>query len=419
MQPPNSKPRILLVLFVLGLAVFDASCSKRSEAQDSENATDKSSAVTVVPVAEAVRSNLSSEITLTGEFIPYQEVDVMAKVAGYVRAIKVDIGDRVHEGQVLAQLEVPEMQNDMTRAAAAVEAADAEIVTARDEVTRAKSTHEMTHLSFTRIQDVAKREPGLVPQQEVDEAHSKDLVAEAEMSAAQSKLESAGRKSAMSKAEQARWGTLQNYTIIPAPFTGVVTKRYANTGSMIQAGTASQTQAMPVVRVAQNNVLRLILPVPESAVPSVHIGEPVQVSVVSLGKTFPGRVTRFANEVKTSTRTMDTEVDVPNSSLVLVPGMYAEVRLQLQQSKGALAVPLDAVDESTGAPQVYAVRDSVIRVVPVHTGLRTAQLQEIRSGVRDGDLVVIGSHAGLQDGQRVKSKLVSLDDTGSGKKQGS
>ena len=332
-MPRQNRSIAFTFFFLLGFAVIACSCSNKSEALDAEGSNGKNNAITIVPVARVIRSNLASDITLTGEFVPYQEVDVMAKVAGYVRSIQVDIGDRVHEGQVLAYLEVPEMQNDVTRAAAAVQATEADMTTARDQVNRAKSAHAMTHLSFTRIQEVSQREPGLVPQQEVDEVHSKDLIAEAEIAAAQSQLEAAERKTAMAKAEQARWGTLQNYTIISAPFTGVITKRYANTGTMIQAGTASQTQAMPIVRLAQNNLLRLILPVPESAVSSVHIGASVDVSVASLGKTFPGRVTRFSNEVKMSTRTMDTEVDVPNAGLALVPGLYAEVKLQLQQRR--------------------------------------------------------------------------------------
>jgi RND family efflux transporter MFP subunit len=418
-MPRQNRPTIFLLLLIFGFTAILCSCSGRSAALEAEKSNDPNNAIPIVPVAKVIRRTLTSDITLTGEFVPYQEVDVMAKVAGYVRSIKVDIGDRVHEGQVLAQLEVPELGNDLARAAAAVEAAEAEMVKARDDLNRARSAHEMAHLSFTRIQDVSQREPGLIPQQEVDEVHSKDLVAEAEMSAAQSNLEAAKRKAAMAKAEQARWGTLQNYTTICAPFTGVITKRFANTGAMIQAGTASQTQAMPVVRLAQNNLLRLILPVPESAVPRVRIGESVNVSVASLGKTFPGRVTRFANEVKMSTRTMDTEVDVPNAGLVLVPGMYAEVKLQLQQSSNALAVPLDAVEESTGSPQVYAVRNSVIRVLPVSVGLKTAQLQEIRSGVQDGDLVVIGRHAGLRNGQNAQPKLVEWDESASKEKQGS
>lgn len=393
----------LALLFAILPSLFLVSCASNDEAANSSTAG--APAIPIVPVAKPQRADISDNLTLTAEFIPYQEVDVMAKVAGYIRSINVDIGDRVRTGQVLAVLEVPEMQDDMARAAAAVSAADAEITTARDDLNRAKSAHDMAHLSYTRVLDVAKREPGLVPQQEVDEVHSKDLVAEAEVSAAQSTLQTAERKANMARADQARWQTLQKYTVIAAPFTGVVTKRYANVGAMIQAGTASQTQAMPVIRLSQNNLLRLILPVPESAVPSVHDGEQVDVTVSALHRTFPGRVTRFADEVQKSTRTMDTEVDVPNPNLTLVPGMYADVKLCLQQSKNALTVPLDAIDDSSGSPEVFAVRDSVIRILPVTTGLRTPQQQEIRSGIREDDLVITGRHAGLRDGERVEPKL--------------
>lgn len=396
--------RFALTLALLAiLIVVLTSCGKNEGAIASDSDTQT---IPLVPVARAERANISDDLTVTGEFVPYQEVDLMAKVAGYIRSINVDIGDRVQTGQVLAELEVPEMQDDRARAAAAVEASEADIITARDDLNRAKSTHDMAHLSYSRVLDVAKREPGLVPQQEVDEYHSKDLVAEADVSAAQSALEAAERKASMAKADQSRWKTLQNYTTITAPFRGVVTKRYANVGAMIQAGTASQTQAMPVIRLSQNTLLRLILPVPESAVPSIHDGETVGVTVSALHRTFPGRVTRFADEVQKTTRTMDTEVDVPNPDLILVPGMYADVKLLLQQSNSALTVPLDAVDEASGSPEVFAVRDSVIHVVPVSTGLRTPQRAEIRSGLQDNDLVVTGRHAGLHDGERVQPKLM-------------
>jgi RND family efflux transporter MFP subunit len=398
---PRSKRLAILLTFSASLLLVSCASNDAS----ANGSTADASAIPIVPVAKPQRTNISDNLTLTAEFIPYQEVDVMAKVAGYIRSINVDIGDRVRTGQVLAVLEVPEMQDDIARSAAAVAAADAEITTAHDDLNRAKSAHDMAHLSYTRVLDVAKREPGLVPQQEVDEVHSKDLVAEAEVSAAQSTLQTAERKANMARADQARWQTLQKYTVITAPFTGVVTKRYANVGAMIQAGTASQTQAMPVIRLSENNLLRLILPVPESAVPRVHNGEQVDVTVSALHRTFPGRVTRFADEVQKSTRTMDTEVDVPNPNLTLVPGMYADVKLCLQQSNNALTVPLDAIDDSSGSPQVFAVRNSFIRVLPVNTGLRTPQQQEIRSGLREDDLVITGRHAGLHDGERVEPKL--------------
>lgn len=414
-MPFRHKPCAVTTLAILGCSVFLlVSCaSTEGGASAAEPAS-----VPVVPVAKAQRGNISENLTVTAEFIPYQEVDVMAKVAGYIRTINVDIGDHVRTGQVLAELEIPEMQDDLARAAAAVEASDAEIVTAGDDLNRAKSAHDMAHLSYTRVLDVAKKEPGLVPQQEVDEVHSKDLVAEAEVSAAQSTLQTAERKATMARADQARWHTLQKYTVITAPFAGVVTKRYANTGSMIQAGIASQTQAMPVIRLSQNNLLRLILPVPESAVPSIHDGETVDVTVSALHRTFPGRVTRFANEVQKTTRTMDTEVDVPNPDLILIPGMYADVKLCLQRSNNTLTVPLDAVDETTGVPNVFAVRDSIIRVLPVTTGLRTPQRLEIRSGIRDDELVISGRHAGLRDGERVQPRLLSTDESGANPAKG-
>jgi len=174
---------------------------------------------------------------------------------------------------------------------------------------------------------------------------------------------------------------------------------------MIQAGTASQSQAMPVVRLSQNNLLRLILPVPESAVGRIRPGQEVAVRVPSLSRTFPGRVARFAARVQQSTRTMETEVDVSNPDLTLVPGMYAEVTLRLEKHEGVLAVPLEAVDRGSGSPRVYTVASpgGVIRIVPVALGVETDQRVEIRSGIEEGAIVVTGRRAGLQEGQRVST----------------
>ena len=386
------------------LIVETASCTGTGAA--AEEPSNRLDAAPIVPVTKVGRADLANDLVLTAEFEPFQQIDVMAKVAGYLRTIKVDIGDRVREGQYLATLEVPEMEDDLAKAAAAIDQADAEIATASDEMRRTVAAHEAAHLSYARISDVVKREPGLVPQQDVDDAHSRDLVAEAQASAAKSNIKTAEQKARVARAEQSRLQTLRNYTMISAPFDGVITKRYANAGSMIQAGTASQTQAMPVVQLSQNNLLRLILPVPESVVPRVHIGEAVDVRVSSLGTTFPGRVARFAGKIQETTRTMDTEVDVPNPSLTVIPGMYAEVRLRLDQRANALSVPLDAVDRSGPAPRVYtATADGIIHLVPLEVGLENSQAIEVRSGLREGDMVVIGRHAGLKDGQQVQIRL--------------
>jgi multidrug resistance efflux pump len=216
--------------------------------------------------------------------LPYQELDVMAKVAGYIRTISVDIGDWVRTGQLLATLEIPETENDLAKAEASIEQSEAENTVTRDELRRATSAHDIAHLSFVRIEDVAKREPGLVPRQEVDEAQSKDLITEAQASAAESNLAVAGLRTKVARADETRIKTMNAYARITAPFDGVVTKRDASVGPMIQAGTASQSQAMPVLRVSQHNLLRLILPVPESVGARIHDGETVDVRVPALAQ---------------------------------------------------------------------------------------------------------------------------------------
>jgi RND family efflux transporter MFP subunit len=394
--------RTLFTAFVTcGLIAGLSSCGKTDAS--TEKAAKEPDALAIVPVVKAARADLVNDLVLTAEFEPFQQVDVMAKVAGYVQSIKVDIGDRVRGGQVLAVLEIPEMEDDLSKAAAVIVQANDEIATASDELHRAEQAHELAHLSYTRIAEVLKREPGLVPQQEVDEARSRDLIAEAQVAAAKSSLRTAEQRTRVAQADQTRIQTLHKYMTISAPFEGVVTKRYANAGSMIQAGTASQTQAMPIVQLSQNNLLRLILPVPESGVSHVHVGEAVDVRVTSLGRAFPGRVARFAEKIQPSTRTMDTEVDVPNPTLTLIPGMYAEVNLRTDERRNVLSIPLDAVDRGGAGARVYTVTlAGILHITPVTLGLESDQRVEVMSGLQEGDAVVVGRHAGLKDGQAVQ-----------------
>jgi RND family efflux transporter MFP subunit len=395
---------------VFALLLLGASCSRPGNAET--KTTGDSSSLPVVAVQRASINTLDRNLTLTAEFEPYQEIDVMAKVAGYVKQINVDIGDRVRSGELLATLEVPEMTNELAKAEAGVERSNAEMKEAQDDVQRAKAAHTIAHLSYQRLNDVSKARPGLVAQEEIDNARSKDLVTEAQISAAQSSLAAAEQELKVNQAEQARLKTMFNYTIVSAPFTGVITKRYADTGSMIQAGTSSQSQAMPIVRLSQNNLLRLILPVPESAVSGIHIGQPVEVRVPTLHRSFSGKVARYADKVKVSTRTMDTEVDVKNPSLVLIPGMYAEVNLQLAARDDVLSIPVAAVDNTGVTTRVFKVTpEGVIEVVPVVIGIQTSTSAEVRTGLEEGDMIVVGNRAGLRPGEKVQPKVVSLYDS--------
>jgi RND family efflux transporter MFP subunit len=393
-------------LLIMAAALVSASCSRHEPVQ-AGNA--KAADVPTVAVAMVTTEDLSHGLVLTAEFKPFQEVDVMSKVAGFVKQINVDVGDRVNQGQLLATLEIPEMDDDLRRADAAVVRAQAEVTHARDEQHRAESTYDIAHLSYQRLFAVSEKRPGLVAQQEIDEARSRELVAEAQVAAAKSALAAAQQQVNVNSADTQRVKTMMDYTRVTAPFAGVVTRRYADTGSMIQAGTASQTQAMPLVKLSENSLLRLILPVPESAVPTVHIGQQVEVRVPTMNRSFPGRVARFDNKVALATRTMDTEVDVPNPSLLLIPGMYAEVKLTLSERKAVLAVPMTAVDSEGATGQVMVVTPNRrVEVRKIGLGLETADKVEVRSGLNEGDMVVIGGRSSLQPGEEVRPKVVTM-----------
>ena len=393
------------VLMVGFGALLASSCSR------TENAPARTSDVPTVAVAKTTVENLSHDLILTAEFRPFQEVDVMAKVAGYIKRINVDVGDRVKLRDLLATLEIPEMADDQRRADAALERSQSEVARAGDDLRRTESAHEIVHISFQRLAAVSEKRPGLIAQQEIDDARSKDLVAEAQIASAKSGLAAATDQVHVNTAELQRVRTMLDYTRVTAPFAGVVTKRYADTGSMIQAGTASQTQAMPVVRLSENSLLRLVLPVPESAVPTVHIGQQVEVRVPTLKRDFPGRVARFSGKLSLATRTMDTEVDVPNSSLVLIPGMYAEVDLTLDRRNAVLAIPVTAVDMDSSAATgrvMVVTHNNRVEVRTISLGIETASKVEVRSGLNEGDLVVIAGRAGLRSGQEVRPKVTAM-----------
>jgi RND family efflux transporter MFP subunit len=320
----------------------------------------------------------------------------------------------VQEGQLLALIEIPEMADDLARAQSMLNRSQAEVARAKGDLQREESAHMIAHLSFTRLSDVAKQRTGLIAQQEIDDAQSKDLQTEAQVSAAKSNITAAEQQVQVSMADVQKLKTLFEYTRVTAPFAGLVTKRYADTGSMIQAGISSSTQVMPIVRLSQNALLRLIFPVPESAVPTVHVGQDVEVRVPTLNRSFQGRVARFSDKVSSATRTMDTEVDVPNPDLVLIPGMYAEVSLTLDHRNAVVTAPVSAVEvgaDETSGQVIVVTPENRIEMRKVHLGMQTETKFEVKSGLHQGELVVTGNRATLKSGQDVRPKVVDLTST--------
>jgi RND family efflux transporter MFP subunit len=399
--------RIWTIAVVICAAVL-VSCNreKNSGAGGEHAAKEEAAKPPVVAVAPATRVDLERKETVSAEFRPFQMIDVHSKVAGYLKQIYVDVGDRVKEGQTLAVLEIPELTDEMTRAKAASNRSDAEVQREREELARAQATHEATHLTFTRLEGVAKTRPNLIAQQEIDDAQAKDQVAEAGVSAARAALAASQQGVAVSQADVSRTETMNSYAKITAPFAGIITKRYADTGAMIPAGTATTSNGLALVQLSQNALLRLVLPVPEADVTKVHLGETVEVKVKDLDRSFSGKVTRFADSLNLATRTMDTQVDVPNPTLILIPGMYAEAVLTIEKHPRALSVPLEGVNIQGNAATVYIVGpDHKISIRPVKLGLETAERAEILSGLSENDLVVVGNRGQLAAGQVVEPKV--------------
>ncbi len=361
-------------------------------------------------VAVAERRPLSDAVTLSGEFRPFQEVDVHAKVAGYIRAIHVDVGDRVHQGEVLAILEVPELRAELHGTDAAARRSQDAVRRAKSDLQRAQSVHDAAHLNYSRLKDASATRPGIIAQQELDNAEAKDKESEAQISAAEAALSEAENQLGVAVASQQQYTALADYTNIIAPFDGVVTKRYADTGALVQAGTSSNTQAMPVVRVAETDVFRLILPVPESAVPQVHLGSIVQVRVPALKRSFEGKVARFADAVDQDTRTMHTEVDVRNPNRSLVQGMYAEINLTLEKKDNALAIPIQAVNRNGSQATVLVVNaQDRIEEREVRLGMEGADEIEVLAGLNAMDRVVIGSRSEFRPGDRVSPRVIAAN----------
>lgn len=355
-------------------------------------------------VTHVRRSGISSSLSIAGQFMPYQNVELHAKVAGYIKTISVDIGDRVHKGQVLATLEVPELVAQVNEAQASVHRAEEEIARAKSDVTRTQADHVALHANAVRLADTDKARPGLIAQQELDDANAKDRASEAEIEASKSALSAAKQQLEVARANQQHYSALSDYSRITAPYDGVVTWRYADTGALVQAGTSSSS-GLPVVTVAEIDTLRLRIPVPESIASRVRLGDPVDVRIQATGERFSGKVARFTDALDPATRTMQVEIDVPNPKYHLQPGMYADVTLLAGHQANVLTVPVNALERGHGNGSVLVVdtKDRVQRRQVV-TGAEDSNNVEILSGVSEGDRVIIGNLASYQPGQRVSPK---------------
>ncbi|MGO9405219.1 MAG: efflux RND transporter periplasmic adaptor subunit [Terriglobales bacterium] len=362
-----------------------------------------------VGVTKVVRKSLGRQITLSSELVPFQEIDVYAKESGFVKKLLVDYGTHVKAGQVMAILEIPELKAQLQEDQAEIKNAMNQVSRAEHELTRYQAQYKALHLQYTRLNSVFESQPGIVAQQEVDDAQGRDLAASSQVDAGQAALEAAQSQLSATKAKLAHDQSLFDYSRITAPFPGVVTDRYANLGTLVQAGTGSSTQAIPIVRLSQDDLFRLVIPVPESYVRYIKVGDHVDVRVPSLNRTFPGKVARFSVDVKEETRTMHTEVDVLNPDRVLMPGLYADADLTLEHKEDIPSVPLQALNHENDKTTVFVVNaNGEVEDRPVTLGIQTANDAEVVAGLTEGEQVVVSDRSGLKPGEKVHPQIVQV-----------
>jgi RND family efflux transporter MFP subunit len=346
-----------------------------------------------VAVVRVTREDLAQELVCDAELRPYQEIDLHSKVAGFLEKLNVDIGDRVNGGDVVATIEVPELQDDLNRALAALKRSG-------EEVRRAEAAYEEAHLAYARLAAVDKEQHNLIAQQDLDAAQAKDRTTASALAAAKAEVD-------VTAAELDKLRTMLKYSRITAPFPGVITKRYADPGALIQAGTSSSAQGSAMVRLSQNDRLRLDIPISVSYVSRVNVGDPVEVRVGSCEKTFTGAIARSTRKVETATRTMEVEVDVPNADLKLIPGMYASVVLRLERRDKTLVVPVEGVSRQKACSVFVVNRENKIEERAVSLGLETPHKLEVLAGLSENELVMIGSRTQVRVGQQVEPKLIA------------
>lgn len=405
---PRTSPTLPLALALLAAAILTmAGCTASSEPTAAAASPAPSAKITTVAVAKPSFEKVAKQVVMNGEFKPYQVADLHSKIAGYLKKLNVDVGDRVKEGQLLASLEVPEMEAELAHAVAERNRIQSEVPRARAELEKAEANLQLARVALTRLANVSKSEPGLVAQQEVDEAEAKRRAAEAQVSSSKASLGVIEKQIESARASEERIKTMAAYTKITAPFSGVIMRRFADVGALIQAGTASQTQALPLVRIADTARLRLSLVAPEWTIPHIRPGQLIDIKVTALNKTIQGHISRATGDVLQSSRTMELEADVANPG-DLAPGMYAEVVLTLQRNDKALTVPVEAIGNNGGNRVVYVVNNAnVIEEHVLKTGIEGAARIEVVEGIGESDSIIISNRSLLRPGQTVEPKFTA------------
>jgi len=402
--------KILLFCILALTTLLVSACSSAkgpagNASANSAKASDSSAGEILVSVATPDRREIIDRLSLAGVVTPYEQVTLYAKVSGYLKSISVDIGDWVRPGQLLAEIDVPEMLTGLEEKRAALLKAEAEVVKAEADVEQAQADVEFQKLNYERLKAIHTRDPDVLPENEVDQARAAYGVANGKLRAAKAQVKVAGAVVESAKAEIKTFNTLMAYARIIAPMAGVVSQRFVDPGALIQAASSSRTQAAPVVSVARLDKVRVVVDVPEPKVRNVQPGTQATLLTEAYPREpFPAKVARTGMVLDLASRTMRVEFDVDNRGNRLRAGMTAKISLELQKSEGALTIPVSALRTQGNSRSVFVIKDGKAQERKVKTGLESPEWIEIVEGLAGEEEVVVAAGSNLTDSAAVRVK---------------
>ena len=358
-----------------------------------------------IEVVHPRRITVAQRLQTNATLAAFEEADLFAKVTGYLSDVRVDIGDHVKAGQVLAVIDVPEMEKELAEAKAQLESKQSSLESARRQLDHYKANITLQEALLRRREELGAA-GHFISDRVLDEVRANAEIAKADLSVAEASRALAANQVDVAAATVEKIKTLLAYTQIVAPFDGVVARRLVNRGDLVQAATATRTtpSAGSLFTVQRIDTIRVFCDVPENDVPHLHIGDPAIVKPSGFdGKPFAGTVTRFSRRLDPETRNMRTEIDLSNPDERLYPGTYAEVSLEMDQRPDVLTVPAAAVGSDGDGNFVYTINDDRITRLAIKTGLTDNGRIEVTAGLSEATPVVATIRAMPPPGTAVHS----------------
>ncbi len=387
---------LLLVAIIFAAAFFAGYLPRQErELQLVKEANSESESLAEVSVMTAVRDTAVGNLVLPGNIQAVTEAPILARAEGYIQRRYVDIGDKVTAGQLLAEIEAPELDQQVIQSRAAVQQAQADVERATAALEQGRANEALAKVTATRWDNLSKR--GVVSRQENDQYQAQYQAQSANVRALDRAVAAARGNAASAEANVARLTQLHDYLKVRAPFAGVITLRNVDVGALVNSGSTM------LFRIAQTNPLRTYVNVPQSSAADVHVGQTASLATAELpDRKFKGTVTRTANALDPASRTLLLEIQVPNPEGALLPGTYVQVDLNLPRKDPPLLIPSDTlVVRAAGTLVALVTPDSTVHYQEITVGRDRGDRIEVLSGLTEGQRVIVNPNDSVQEGVKV------------------